>query len=845
MKRTIASLLFLIALSFAVTTYADVVTYYNDFSVGKVKTDTQASWSINTDLRPWYSNLRYSKSGDSTLHFDLGNGYIVLDNATYGYGTLQMDASKFLSTATAYDLTAGDLVYECYYGNTTKVSAGGSHHGISINDNQMTFIYHPGYQNGNGSIKGAFRIHGDFGEVTTNQNIGFKPPTGSTTNYTMVKLTIHRDADAGVYSFKTEFGQATKTGDGWNTTGYTYNYVHTCPIETVDAAGGIKSIGPYGYHNNDADITNLRLQAPFSAAEFAKAQDHSTSMNTVISADQPVHWYKFDNASTNVIADSGSNPVDGTSRNVDMSAISELHQVADFSGNYSKVDLTGTSNITGNWTAEFYINPHNVTGRQALTSAPYVKQTAGSLRWIMNGPNSDTGKLATPGYTKWGAYDAEFKGPDGVSDFSYDLSQIVDQWIHVTYVRKGNDMFLYIDGELVGADFGRAIDLPISQSIGSNGDSEAFAGMIDDIAFYSSALTADQIWTHAYPESILYYNVNTADMSAENWTVDGTNKKGAWFIKNGESNTETYDKPVILDVDGTFQIGAEKNLTLSDVVSGAGALEKIDAGKLTLSGANTYTGLTTVSGGVLELTGDAIVANGPVSVGADGTLVYNVDGELEPLTIDATNKIFGTGQVIKTGEGTLKLCALYAEADKMIDVQSLTVSSGRVDIKECFYGQLIVQSDATFSPGNSVGSLEIGDGTYGGGFILNEAGAELLMEIGGASAANNDILIVDGDITLGNNAIITLAMTDDCTLGLGESFTAILSAENSSALNVLNYIQTSDFTDLKYVQLEGGAYNGRYAITGRRLNANEIPEPSTWALLILGVAGMLYWRKRK
>ena len=181
----------------------------------------------------------------------------------------------------------------------------------------------------------------------------------------------------------------------------------------------------------------------------------------------------------------------------------------------------------------------------------------------------------------------------------------------------------------------------------------------------------------------------------------------------------------------------------------------------------------------------------------------------------------------------------------MIDVQSLTVSSGRVDIKECFYGQLIVQSDATFSPGNSVGSLEIGDGTYGGGFILNEAGAELLMEIGGASAANNDILIVDGDITLGNNAIITLAMTDDCTLGLGESFTAILSAENSSALNVLNYIQTSDFTDLKYVQLEGGAYNGRYAITGRRLNANEIPEPSTWALLILGVAGMLYWRKRK
>ena len=293
----------------------------------------------------------------------------------------------------------------------------------------------------------------------------------------------------------------------------------------------------------------------------------------------------------------------------------------------------------------------------------------------------------------------------------------------------------------------------------------------------------------------------------------------------------------------TLNNNTEADSIFSGAINGTSGLTKTGTGTLTLSGANTYTGMTTVSAGVLKLTGDAVVANGPVTVGDNGTLVYNVDGEPEPLTIGTTNKIFSTGQVIKTGEGTLKLCALYAEADKMIDVQSLTVSSGRVDIKEYFYGKLIVDSEGTFSPGNSVGSLTIGDGTYGGGFILNEAGAELLMEIGGSAASANDVLIVEGDITLVDGSVITLV--NNSNLGLGESFTAILSAENSANLDVLGHIQTTDFTDLKYVEINDATHGTVYAITGRTLNANEVPEPSTWALLILGAAGLLYWRKKK
>ena len=137
----------------------------------------------------------------------------------------------------------------------------------------------------------------------------------------MMKLTIHRDEAAGNYVFKTEFGLA-NSGDRPGE--YTYSHTFTSPIATVDAAGGIKSIGPFGNKENNANVTNLRLEAPFSHEAFVEANNYEAARYYTIAADKPVHWYKFNDPSTNVIKDYGSNPVNGTARNVDMSAVSEL-----------------------------------------------------------------------------------------------------------------------------------------------------------------------------------------------------------------------------------------------------------------------------------------------------------------------------------------------------------------------------------------------------------------------------------------------------------------------------------------------------------------------------------------
>lgn len=97
---------------------------------------------------------------------------------------------------------------------------------------------------------------------------------------------------------------------------------------------------------------------------------------------------------------------------------------------------------------------------------------------------------------------------------------------------------------------------------------------------------------------------------------------------------------------GTLTTGDTSNTTFSGVISGGGGLTKQGSGTFTLTGANTYTGLLTVSAGTLVLSGAGQL---------DSTIAATINGTLN---LDSVNQTFanisGTGNII-VGGGILTL----------------------------------------------------------------------------------------------------------------------------------------------------------------------------------------------
>ncbi|MBR0239112.1 MAG: PEP-CTERM sorting domain-containing protein [Thermoguttaceae bacterium] len=216
-------------------------------------------------------------------------------------------------------------------------------------------------------------------------------------------------------------------------------------------------------------------------------------------------------------------------------------------------------------------------------------------------------------------------------------------------------------------------------------------------------------------------------------------------------------------------------------------------------------------------------------------------------TLKQTGDVTGNHTITKTGDGVLQIygaaagdvdiqslvvssanCqALTKSIHGDVDIQSLVVSSGRVDVKGYMKGAVLVGEGATFSPGNSVGTVVI-DGEF-----QTEALATLLFEqdASGMDSLTASSFVIDPETVfeLDITAIVPGA-TYDIIISSDEDFTEA----DSVWLDKLSEI-VPDYFDFSIVDNH---------IVRLYMNPNSVPEPSTWALLALGVCGLLYLRKR-
>ena len=128
--------------------------------------------------------------------------------------------------------------------------------------------------------------------------------------------------------------------------------------------------------------------------------------------------------------------------------------------------------------------------------------------------------------------------------------------------------------------------------------------------------------------------------------------------------TNTSDSPVTLDV-GNNSSSSVYAGNLSDGGTGGGTLTKIGTGTLTLNGANSYGGLTTVAGGKLAISTLQTNATTGITVNDNAALTVNVSGtnQLAPATFTlgssagATNEYVGLASttVAPVNAGTLAI----------------------------------------------------------------------------------------------------------------------------------------------------------------------------------------------
>ena len=194
---------------------------------------------------------------------------------------------------------------------------------------------------------------------------------------------------------------------------------------------------------------------------------------------------------------------------------------------------------------------------------------------------------------------------------------------------------------------------------------------------------------------------------------------------------------------GGATFDTQADLSAPRVISGAGALTKIGAGALTLSGTNTYAGGTTIDAGSIIVSSDANLGN------ASGALTFN-SGALENSASFTSSRTI----TLNNPGGSLLTDADLTLTGAIVGAGSLTKGGN---------AGLVLTADNTYTGGTTIaaGALQLGNGGTTGSIL--------------GSITNNGTLVFDRSDTLA----FTGAISGSGALEQQGSGITVLSAANS------------------------------------------------------------------
>jgi fibronectin-binding autotransporter adhesin len=234
------------------------------------------------------------------------------------------------------------------------------------------------------------------------------------------------------------------------------------------------------------------------------------------------------------------------------------------------------------------------------------------------------------------------------------------------------------------------------------------------------------------------------------------------YVVQGDGIVVDNANSVIRVGDGTAA-GATMNATLNVALSGTGGISKEDAGRLILGGTNTYTGGTTVKGGVLQGSATSL----------QGNIVNNAEVAFDQGKTAGTyaGTMSGTGKLRKIGTGTLTLSSANSySGGTLVDAGTLTtdttgaLGTGPASIASGATLQFGGKADAGKLAIANAGTLSLQDtASAASATVTNAAGGQVRIDLTTAGTSIGS-LGGAGDVVLGTKALTTGALGTDNTI---------------------------------------------------------------------------------